>query len=301
MKVRNKICRWLQTLLITTLTFTFFTVTAEPLTKSQQAAKAFKKSIDFLSKKPSEEMLESLLHKREKGYGALSPQNLTRKELQNLPFNVTGTWFVDLRKGFSDYMFGHPYPEFYEAGIQALEESVIATKEGRTYRDSIGQCFPPGMPMIMTRVWPIAMIQQPTSIYMVFGFTNSLRIIYMDGRDFSDPDYVVPTYNGESIGHWEDDELVVHTKYFETNEHWIDMGIPVSDDFEIIERIRMKDEGMTLEIEYTMIDPQNWKGEWKNTKRWMRQDYSDIGEVECLPDLNEHMPGTDKGKAALEK
>ena len=36
------------------------------------------------------------------------------------------------------------------------------------------------------------------------------------------------------------------------------------------ERITLLDKGMTLQIEYTMTDPKNWKGEWHSTKRWMR-------------------------------
>jgi hypothetical protein len=43
-----------------------------------------------------------------------------------------------------------------------------------------------------------------------------------------------------------------------------------------------------------------WKGEWRNTKRWDRQDYSDIGEVECIAANNDHIPGTDRGSAAAE-
>ena len=60
----------------------------------------------------------------------------------------------------------------YNAGMKAL-------KDGGVYRDDIGQCGPAGAPLIMTRVWPIAMIQLPTAIYMVSGFMNSLRIIYL--------------------------------------------------------------------------------------------------------------------------
>ena len=75
------------------------------------------------------------------------------------------------------------------------------------YRDDIGQCWPAGMPLIMTRVWPIAMIQLPTAIYMTSAFMNSLRIIYLDGRPHSDPDIVVPSFNGESIGRWEGNTL----------------------------------------------------------------------------------------------
>jgi len=241
--------------------------------------------------------LDQLQHKHEGYYGALAPQNLA-KPRPKPPFDLTGTWFVDLSEGFSKFMFGPPYPEFMEPGQTAMREAAAAAKAGKTYRDAIGQCYPAGMPMIMTRVWPIAMIQLPTAIYMVAGFTNSFRVIYLDGRKFTDPDIVVPTYNGESIGHWEGKTLVVHTKYFETDHHYIDMGIPISDKFEMTERIDMINGGKTLQIEYIMTDPDMWKGEWRNTKRWDRQDYSDIGEVECIAQNNVHLPGTDRGEAA---
>jgi len=39
-----------------------------------------------------------------------------------------------------------------------------------------------------------------------------------------------------------------------------------------------------------LSDPEMWVGEWKMTKHWNRVDDRDIAEVECLPDLNEHMP-----------
>ena len=35
------------------------------------------------------------------------------------------------------------------------------------YHDDIGQCWPSGLPIIMTRVWPIAMMQLPTAIFMI--------------------------------------------------------------------------------------------------------------------------------------
>ena len=244
--------------------------------------------------------VDELAHKHDGYYGALAPQNLN-KPRPKAPFNLTGTWFVDLRHAFADFLFGPPYPQFYEAGQTAQRESAEAMKAGKPYRDSIGQCFPAGMPMIMTRVWPISMVQEPTVIYMMFGFTNSLRIIYLDGRQPTDPDVAISTYNGESLGHWEGNALVIHTKYFETNQHYIDFGIPISDQFEMTERVTLLDKGMTLQIEYTMTDPKSWQGEWKSTKRWMRMDYSDVPEVECLPNLNENLPSTEKGHAAVEE
>jgi hypothetical protein len=246
----------------------------------------------------SQERMDELAQKHDGYYGALAPQNLN-KPRPKPPFNLTGTWFVDLRRSFADFRFGPPYPEFYEPGQTALKEAEEARKKGVPYRDSIGRCFPAGMPMIMTRVWPISMVQLPTVVYQLFGFTSSMRFIYLDGRNFTDPDIVSYTYNGESIGKWEGDALVVKTKYLEPKEHYIDSGIPISDQFEITERYTLSKDGMTLKVEYTMTDPKMWKGEWKSTKNFLRQDYSDIPEAECLPNLNENLPSTPEGQKAL--
>ena len=232
--------------------------------------------------------------------GALAPENLN-KQRPKPPFNLTGTWFVDLSEGFSHFMFGPPYPEFIGQAKKDFEEGQRMRAAGKPYRDAIGQCFPAGIPMIMTRVWPIAMVQLPTVIYMISNFNNSFRQIFLDGREYSDPNTIIYTYNGESIGHWEGDTLVVNTRYIETYNHYIDTGIPISEKFRVQERIRLLENGEDLEITYIMTDPVNWKGEWRNTKHWLRVDETDINEVECLPDLNDNLPSTQAGEVGLER
>ena len=146
----------------------------------------------------------------------------------------------------------------------------------------------------MTRVWPIAVLQVPTAIYMISAFENSIRIIYLDGRKHTPADEVVRTFDGESIGRWEGNELVVDTIYFPGHHHWMDQGgasIPASEDLHIVERFRVIND-KTFEVDYTMTDPKNWVGDWKSTKRFNRKDDTDITEVECLPDLNSHLPAT---------
>jgi hypothetical protein len=243
--------------------------------------------------------LDKMVPKHPGYLGALAPENLA-KPRPAPPFSVTGTWFVDLSEGFAKFMFGPPYPNFGREGREALIEAPKYTARNETYRDAIGQCYPPGMPMIMTRVWPHAFIQLPTAIYMISGFNNSVRTIFLDGRQFSDPDLVVPSYNGESIGTWEGDTLVVRTKYFEPDNHFIDQGIPISDAFEMVERIRLLDSGKVMEVEYTLIDPNMWQGEWKSTKRFNRADHTDINEANCILAYNANLPGTDLGRATAE-
>ena len=223
--------------------------------------------------------------------GALAPANLS-KARPKPPFDLTGTWQHDGRANTWRFV-----PETFKLTPEAqvhYDRGVKALKDGGVYRDDIGQCWPAGLPLIMTRVWPIAMIQLPTAIYMVSHFMNSVRTIYLDGRAHTDPDIVVRTFNGESIGKWEGDALVVDTKYFPGHHHWLDQGgssVPASDELHIVERFRMVGAGR-MDIEYVMTDPKSWVGEWKMTKTFTRRDDTDITEVQCLPDLNDRLPAT---------
>ena len=226
---------------------------------------------------------------------ALAPANLA-KPRSPAPFNLTGNWFISGGVPGGGWLFGRTpevLPKLTPAAQKHFDAYAQATKEGKVYRDDIGQCWPAGMPVIMTRVWPIAMIQLPTAIYMVSGFMNSFRVVYLDGRQHTDPDVVVRTFNGESIGRWEGDTLVVDTRNFTDDPHrWVDQGIPASGDLRILERYKLANGGKTLEGEWTLTDPQNWVGEWKGIRRWNRVDDVDIEEVTCLPDLNDHLRST---------
>jgi hypothetical protein len=222
--------------------------------------------------------------------GALAPANRA-KPRPKAPFDLTGVW-LHANSATSNFRFAPP-PGFKltpEAQVH-YDAARKAQAEGKVYRDDIGQCWPAGLPLIMTRVWPIAMMQYPTAVYMVSEFMNSLRVVYLD-RPHSDPDVVVRTHNGESIGRWEGDTLVIDTQFFIGHHHWIDSGIPASDAMHVVERVRMVNEGRTLEIEYAIRDPKSFEGEWKWTKQWNRVDDRDIAEVSCYPDLNDHMPST---------
>jgi hypothetical protein len=229
---------------------------------------------------------------------ALAPENL-KKTRPKAPFDLTGNWFISGSVPGGGWLFGRTpavLPKLTPAAQKHFDAYAAASKEGKVYRDDIGQCWPPGMPVIMTRVWPVTMIQLPTAIYMISEFMNSMRVVYLDGRQHTDPDVVVRTFNGESVGRWEGDTLVVDTRNFtDIDKHWVDQGIPASKDFRMIERYKLINNGNTLEGEWTLIDPQNWEGEWKGTRRWNRVNDHDIQEVECLPDLNDHLKSTSSG------
>jgi hypothetical protein len=223
--------------------------------------------------------------------GALSRAALAKPHPKPA-FDLTGTWQHGGGQNNGFRFTPPPGIKLTPAAQIQFDANEKARKAGKVYRDDIGACWPAGLPVLMTRVWPIAMVQGPTTIFMVSGFMNSVRIIYLDGRKHTDPDLVVRSFNGESTGRWEGDTLVVDTTGFVDDHHWIDNGLIASDALHIVERMKLLNDGNTLEIEYSFADPKSWEGEWKSTKRFRRMEDTDITEASCLPDLNAHLPST---------
>lgn len=213
------------------------------------------------------------------------------------PVDFTGTWLMQRTATNGpppDWEFW-PMPKLTAEGQRIYNEKLQADKEGRAYKDDTGACYPPGMPRFLTRVWPVQVIQLPTGIVMIHGFTNQVRWIYTDGRKHPDPDYTVPTFNGNSIGRWEGRTLVVDTVNLEPEHHWIQGGVPVGEQLRILERWSLADDGKVLEIQLTMTDPQYWEGEWVNTKRYNLRDDKDIYEVHCIAAEMNNLPSAQPG------
>jgi len=223
-----------------------------------------------------------------KHIGALAPANLS-KPRPKAPFNLTGTWnmVIDQRNG--EYLF-EPHPRLTAAAQAELDKYAAYKKKGYEYRDDVGACWPVGMPSIMTRYWPIEIIQLPTEIVLISMFDNNVRWIYMDGRSHPSPDDMVYTYNGHSVGHWEGDTLVIDTVGLTDDHHWLQTGIPSSTQLHIVERIRMVNAGRSFEDQFTMTDPVNWVGPWVNTKRYDREDRTDIEEHICIYEQMNKLP-----------
>jgi hypothetical protein len=214
--------------------------------------------------------------------GSLSRENLAKNHPPH-PVDLTGTYLME--GGFELT----PYPKLLPAAQRLYDLTRAEAAAGKTFNDVTGQCWPPGLPIVMTRVWPIHVIPMKTAIMILMNFENQVRWIYTDGRKHTDPDVYVPSYNGESIGHWEGETLVVDTRNIETYKHYIDRLVPLSDQFHVIERIRLIDQG-DLEIEFRMTDSENWEGEWVAKKIYRRKEHVDFVEVHCLPNLNEGIP-----------
>ena len=93
---------------------------------------------------------------------------------------------------------------------------------------------------------------------------HSWRVIYMDGRPHPVGDALRPTFLGHSVGHWEDDTLVIDTIGF-NEKQWPAGSYPTTDQLHLTERIA-RPNLRTLSYEATIDDPAAYTKPW--TIRW---------------------------------
>jgi hypothetical protein len=135
------------------------------------------------------------------------------------------------------------------------------------------------------------MVQTPQLIVMLYqGTTNSVhRTIFTDGRPLPvDPN---PTWMGYSIGHWDDDTLVVETAGF-NDRGWLDIeGHPHTEALHITERYRRRDFGH-LDLEVTLDDPKTFTRPFSLKIQKTLEPDTDLLESVCENDTSvPHMLG----------
>ncbi len=140
----------------------------------------------------------------------------------------------------------------------SLTAKAAADQANQRQRDSdaIRWCINVGVPALMGDRAPLDLRQSPTVIGMVAKSPSSVRYIYTDGRDHPDKDDLDPTTNGDSIGHWDGDTLVVDTIGFnDRGVRTIPGGGVRTPNSHLTERYRLLEGGQRLSVTFTWEDP----------------------------------------------
>ena len=97
-------------------------------------------------------------------------------------------------------------PEYQAKMLKRIED----VKQGIEW-DPISTCAPPGHPRWLTEPFLREFIVTPDQTWLINEMVNDIRRIYTDGRDHAPEADRYPLYNGDSIGFWDGDRLVIHT------------------------------------------------------------------------------------------
>jgi len=158
----------------------------------------------------------------------------------------------------------------------AVAEKVSRNLTERGYDDPTAHCFPQGVPRSMYIPQGVELIQ--TSDYIVFLFERmSWRIVPLDGRPHL-PD-TMRLWEGDSVGHWEGDTLVVDTANL-NGKTWLGEGGEIVSHAEhVVERFTPTDSG-TLQYEATVTDPIVYARPWTMAFPMKREKF-DLIEAAC--------------------
>jgi hypothetical protein len=126
----------------------------------------------------------------------------------------------------------------------AIFEANVADQEaGGPGLDTRMACLPPGMPRMMTALFPMELVFTPAITYILFE--NAMpRRIYTDGRAW--PRFVEPAFAGYSIGKWIDEDgdgiydvLEIETRNMKGPRTFEASGLPLHKDAQTVVRERI--------------------------------------------------------------
>ena len=108
---------------------------------------------------------------------------------------------------------------------------------GEGYPTPSNQCWPGGVPYLFTS-FGIQVIQQADRVTILYGQDHEVRRIWLNQ---SHPAHLTPSWNGDSVGRYEGDTLVVDTVGIKVEPfNMIDMyGTPHTEALHVAERYRM--------------------------------------------------------------
>src|SRR5262249_21053958 len=113
------------------------------------------------------------------------------------------------------------------------------SRAGKGFPDPNNQCWPEGPPYIF-RVLETQIVQQRDMIAILYTSDHQVRHIYLNQAH---PAHVTPSWYGHSVGHFQDDTLVVDTIGIKVGPFsMIDrFGTPYSEGLHLVERFRLID------------------------------------------------------------
>jgi len=154
-------------------------------------------------------------------------------------------------------------PEF----AQRHKEKLERVAKGIEW-DPISSCIPPGYPRWLTEPFLREFVLRPEQTLLINEMVNDIRRVYTDGRGHTPEEDAYPLWNGDSIGFWDGDSLVVHTTQLMSGQYQRSQP-DYTDQVETVERWRKVDDNV-IEADVTIYDPPALVKSWHVVQRYSR-------------------------------
>jgi len=183
----------------------------------------------------------------------------TRAASEGLKFDPKQT-----SKGFTPGPTTADLTPRYKAALQEKLRQVAAGNEW----DQLSDCLPAGYPRWLTEPFLREFIVTPSETWWVNEQQSEARRIYTDGRGHIPDAEAQPLWDGDSIGFWDGQTLVVHTIRVTHGEYQRSQP-DYSSQTSTVERIHQLDHD-TIEDEVTVWDPKGLRTPWHVVMHYKR-------------------------------
>lgn len=173
------------------------------------------------------------------------------------------------------------------AGLE-LTERAVKEIQGYDYKDELkmeNTCIDPSVIYYMQSPFPMEVYHGTDMVIFKMEYFDMVRIIFMDGRGHPPAD-APHTKSGHSIGHWEDDTLVVDTTHIAVGTI-MNNGLNHSENIHMVERYRISEDGNTLWATQVYEDPETFRGRAARYMSWRKVPGQYIFPYECDPSYGE--------------
>lgn len=164
----------------------------------------------------------------------------------------------------------------YTPEARARQQANYAARLGD---DPLRRCYKPGVPRITYLHFPFQIVQSANQVTFVYEFIHNTRTVYLDRDTHLDG---IEFWNGDSIGHYEGDTLVVEAANFMADT-WLDQaGNHHGNQLQVTERYTPLSPSH-MRYEATLEDPATYTQPWTMSMILYRhiEDGFRVLEYEC--------------------
>src|SRR5215472_14030123 len=191
----------------------------------------------------------------------------------------SGIWTADTVDSFQNCLGGSQCyfrpapgmtvgPKLTPVAIAELEHGHEMSAKGKIYDDNLSSCGPAGFPRWLTEPFMREQIVTPNETWALTEQVNEIRRIYTDGRGHTPEADRYPLPEGDSIGFWDGQKLVIHTNQLQSRPMGRNQPMQ-SENMETVE-IWEKVDANTIAIDVWLFDPRLYLEPWYVQRRYAR-------------------------------
>lgn len=149
-----------------------------------------------------------------------------------------------------------------------LRERNDLVRAGKPAFSRQASCWPIGTPgFLLYPVQPVFFVQTSKEIVLIWQADHQVRHIYMNVPHSNNP---MPSWYGESVGHYEGDTLVVDTIGISTRTFVDNFDTPHTEKLHTVERFRIVNNGLAMVANLHVEDPGTFTTPWNAIQRYRR-------------------------------